>query len=90
MFFAAAAARQLRDAEQNRRREELQRRIQETRLKLQNVSTCSLYTVYSSVLKKQQILAKTGFKLVDPKKLRFATLLHINLSFYPIPVGTDT
>ena len=32
------AARQMRDAEQNRRREELQRRIEETRQKLQNVS----------------------------------------------------
>merc|ERR1740137_441870 len=31
-----AAARQMRDAEQNRRREELQRRIEETRMKLQN------------------------------------------------------
>jgi hypothetical protein len=28
----------MRDAEQNRRREELQRRIEETRMKLQNVS----------------------------------------------------
>merc|ERR1719415_274907 len=32
-----AAARQMRDAEQNRRREELQRRIEETRMKLQNI-----------------------------------------------------
>merc|ERR1719300_582427 len=31
------AARRLRDAEQNRRREELQRRIEETRMKLQNI-----------------------------------------------------
>ena len=33
----SAAARQTRDADQNRRREELQRRIEETRQKLQNV-----------------------------------------------------
>ena len=36
-FSFAAAARQTRDADQNRRREELQRRIEETRQKLQNV-----------------------------------------------------
>ena len=37
IFSFAAAARQTRDADQNRRREELQRRIEETRQKLQNV-----------------------------------------------------
>eukprot|EP00092_Neocalanus_flemingeri_P014006 GFUD01015108.1.p1 GENE.GFUD01015108.1~~GFUD01015108.1.p1 ORF type:complete len:974 (+),score=215.91 GFUD01015108.1:67-2922(+) len=37
-----AAARQMRDAEQNRRREELQRRIEETRMKLQNIGYRSM------------------------------------------------
>merc|ERR1719304_26215 len=36
------AARRLRDAEQNRRREELQRRIEETRMKLQNIGYRSM------------------------------------------------
>jgi len=36
------AARQTRDAEQNRRREELQRRIEETRMKLQNIGYRSM------------------------------------------------
>merc|ERR1719397_500253 len=37
-----AAARQTRDADQNRRREELQRRIEETRQKLQNIGYRSM------------------------------------------------
>ena len=41
LSFSTAAARQTRDADQNRRREELQRRIEETRQKLQNVSISS-------------------------------------------------
>ena len=53
----AAAARQTRDADQNRRREELQRRIEETRQKLQNVRNTSLPPFYPSNLHLPAVLS---------------------------------
>ena len=50
-----AAARQMRDAEQNRRREELQRRIEETRMKLQNVSLKSNQEVQARILQNKTL-----------------------------------
>ncbi len=42
-FFTIERAREQRNAEQNRRREELHRRIEETRLKLQSVSVLQYF-----------------------------------------------
>merc|ERR1719319_456975 len=56
---AIAAARQTRDDAQNRRREELQKRIEETRLKLQNIG-------YRSMKGSQSINDLSSFPEKDP------------------------
>ena len=70
-FSFAAAARQTRDADQNRRREELQRRIEETRQKLQNVR----HFFFNSVI-------RPIFFFISAPSSSFLSVSHLHLSTF--------